>query len=58
MLVLSAFQDDRIHIVMPDGRTIVVTVTRLTDKVRLGFEAPRDVKIWRDDVLQRMEDKQ
>lgn len=57
MLVLSAHPGDKVHVILPDGRRAIVSVTRIsTDKVRLGFEAPADIKIWRGNLLERMED--
>ncbi len=47
MLVLSRKVDETIVI---DGN-ITITVTRISgDIVRLGFDAPRDVKIYRGEV--------
>ena len=47
MLVLSRKQSQRIKV----GDSIVVTVVRLSgDKVRLGFEAPDDVLILREEL--------
>lgn len=48
MLVLSRMQGERVHI----GEHIVVTVIGTRNgRVRLGFEAPEDVAILRDEVL-------
>ena len=47
MLVLSRKERQRIKL----GETIVVTVVRVMgDKVRLGFEAPDDVLILREEL--------
>ncbi len=44
MLVLSRRETERIKL----GDSIVVTVVRVTgDRVRLGIEAPRDVRVLR-----------
>lgn len=52
MLVLSRKVDEKIRI----GDNITVTVTDIRgDKVRLGIEAPRDVKIMRPEVERRPE---
>ena len=47
MLVLSRRQSERIRV----GDSIVVTVVRVAgDKVRLGIEAPAEVRILRDEL--------
>jgi carbon storage regulator len=55
MLVLSRKQGERIVI----GDNIVITVVSLEyGKVRLGIEAPREIKVWREEMLDRpKEDK-
>lgn len=51
MLVLSRHVHESVTLTLPDGRQIVVTLVRGgTDKVRLGFDAPADVQIARDDA--------
>lgn len=48
MLVLSRKRDERIVI----GDNIVITVVEVRgDKVRLGIEAPNDVPVHRQEVL-------
>lgn len=48
MLVLSRKLNEKINI----GDDIVITIVRIDgDKVRLGFEAPRDVVIMRQELL-------
>lgn len=51
MLVLSRHKNERILI----GDDIVVTVVEVRDgdKVRLGIDAPKDVKIVREEVAYR-----
>jgi carbon storage regulator len=52
MLVISRKQGQGATITLPDGRAFRVVVTLLDrGKVRLGFEAPRDVLIHRDELL-------
>jgi len=52
MLVLSRKINERILI----GHDIVVTVVKLDrNQVRIGIEAPPDVKIWREEVLERQQ---
>lgn len=47
MLVLSRKQSQRVRV----GDSIVVTVVQVAgDRVRLGIEAPRDVRILRDEL--------
>jgi carbon storage regulator len=50
MLVLTRRVNERIVI----GDDVTVTVLEVRgDQVRLGIEAPRDVKVFREEVLQR-----
>jgi len=47
MLVLSRRQNERILL----GNSVVVTVVRVSgEKVRIGIEAPPEVRVWRDDL--------
>ena len=49
MLVLSRKESERIRL----GDSIVITVVRTSaDKVRLGIEAPPEVKIMRKELLE------
>lgn len=49
MLVLSRKESQRIRL----GDSIVITVVRINrDKVRLGIEAPRDLRVLRDELDQ------
>lgn len=48
MLVLSRHPDERIII----GDDIVITVCEIIgDKVRIGIDAPRDLKILREELI-------
>ncbi len=48
MLVLSRRENQSIVI---DGQ-IKVTIVRINgDKIRLGIEAPRDVAVWREELV-------
>jgi carbon storage regulator len=50
MLVLSRKQGERIII----GDNIVITVVSLEyGRVRLGIEAPREIEVWREEMLDR-----
>jgi len=52
MLVLTRRVNERIVI----GDDVTVTVLEVRgDQVRLGIEAPRDVKVFREEVLHRDE---
>jgi carbon storage regulator len=52
MLVLSRKPDERILI----GDNILLTVVRIgPNNVRLGIDAPKDVKIFREELLQKDE---
>jgi carbon storage regulator len=55
MLVLSRKQGERIVI----GDNIIITVVSMDyGRVRLGIEAPREVEVWREEMLDRpKEDK-
>ncbi|MEY3031832.1 MAG: carbon storage regulator [Planctomycetia bacterium] len=47
MLVLSRKQNERIRV----GESVVVTVVRVNgDKVRIGIEAPTEMKVLRDEL--------
>jgi len=47
MLVLSRKQNERIRV----GDSVVVTIVRVSgDKVRIGIEAPPDVRVLRDEL--------
>ena len=49
MLVLSRKRDERIVI----GDNIVITVVEVRgDKVRLGIEAPSDIPVHREEILE------
>ena len=51
MLVLSRQRDESIRI----GENVVVTVVDIRgDKVRLGFEAPREIQIHRQEVYDKI----
>ena len=50
MLVLTRRIDERIMI----GDDIVVTVLEVHgDQVRIGIDAPREIKVFREEVLER-----
>jgi carbon storage regulator len=55
MLILSRKQGERIVI----GDNIIITVVSMDyGRVRLGIEAPREVEVWREEMLDRpKEDK-
>ncbi len=47
MLVLSRKQNERIRV----GESVVVTIVRVSgDKVRIGIEAPPNVRVMRDEL--------
>ena len=50
MLVLSRYRNESVKV----GDDIVVTVVEVRgDKVRLGFEAPKDIPIFRTELIER-----
>lgn len=54
MLVLSRHTNERIFI----GSDIVLTVVEIRgDKVRLGIEAPADIRVDREEVRRRIEEE-
>ena len=56
MLVLSRKPDETIHILVPGGPDILITVVDVRgDKVRLGVTAPREVTVHRAEVLTRIQ---
>jgi carbon storage regulator len=55
MLVLSRREAERIRL----GDSIVVTVVQVSgDRVRLGIEAPADLRVLRDELEPRAKDAQ
>lgn len=60
MLVLSRRIDQKIYVTTESGTEITVTIVNVSifngrPQVRIGFEAPKDVKIERDDSKDRIE---
>lgn len=57
MLVLGVRPQEYVMLVLPDNRTVKVMLVDILHihKARLGFVAPDDVKILRQDVYERME---
>lgn len=60
MLVLGRKIGEEIFINLPDGRQVVVRVLEVSLqrdsgnlRVRLGVTAPRDVPVWRSELLTR-----
>jgi len=55
MLVLTRKKNERIIITTADGQVIyLVVVEILSEKVRIGIEAPKDIRINREEVQLRM----
>ena len=50
MLVLSRFPDERVFLDFAGIKVEMCVVDVRGNKVRLGFVAPRCVKIWRDEL--------
>ncbi len=58
-LCLSARNGDYFMLVLPDGRTIRIDVEMYAPRqVRLQFSAPQDVRIWRDENWERLQDQE
>ena len=55
MLVLTRFKDQGVWLII-DGHKVRISLIDVYDhgKVRLGFEAPEEVKIYRDEVYERV----
>ena len=52
MLVLGRKEGERIYATLKTGETIVVTVCHIAgDSVKLGIEAPPEVRILREELL-------
>jgi carbon storage regulator len=48
MLVLSRHENEAILI----GNNIKITVVRIDgDRIRLGIEAPREIAVWREELV-------
>lgn len=51
MLVLKRRLSTRVKLVLPTGETIWVSVERINQNaIHLGFDAPSDVKILREEI--------
>lgn len=52
MLVLTRGSNEAVRMCLPDGQTITVTVCdiRSDNKVRIGFDAPDEIKIVRSEL--------
>jgi carbon storage regulator CsrA len=55
MLVLTRKQDEKTTIRCPDGSYIEISVCRIDSnyKVRLGFDAGKDYKITRSELIEK-----
>ena len=52
MLVVTRQPKERCRIDLGDGRYIWVSLVAIQrDKVRLGFDGPRDIQIWREEII-------
>ena len=60
MLTLSRKAGERVLLKLPDGREIWVSVVtvKANGSVRLGFDAPPDVDIWREELARSGHDGQ
>lgn len=57
MLVLSRQKDERIYLLVDDIEIIINVVDIRGDKVRLGITAPDEVRIYREEVLLKENEK-
>jgi carbon storage regulator CsrA len=54
MLVLARKTGETVIVTLPDGREMRVVVVDIDrNKIRLGFTAPDDVKIMREELVRR-----
>ena len=52
MLVNSRRIGQKTYLILPDGTEIVISVTDVDrGKVKIGFEAPPAVGIWREELV-------
>ncbi len=52
MLVVTRKVDGRVRLTLPDGRSIWVMVCKISGEgVRVGIEAPPDVRIEREEII-------
>jgi len=55
MLVLSRHMNERYVMLLPDGQAIwIMTVAVTGDKVRHGIDAPKEIKILREEVYRQI----
>lgn len=58
MLVLSRKRKEAVRLILPDGREIrVVFCYWQNGQARLGFEAPTDVRIMREELIEEANHK-
>ena len=58
MLVLTRGVEQSFSVLLPDGREIKIMVLRIgRDTVRIGINAPDDIKIRRQEVLEAQQKK-
>lgn len=59
MLVLSRKRGEKVVIVTPGGEEITISVIEIRgDRARMGFDAPKDHAIHRDEVMQAIRAEQ
>ena len=58
MLILTRGPQQKVFVRLPDGRQVVVEVVEAVskNKIRLGFQAPDDVVILREELVQVLAD--
>jgi sRNA-binding carbon storage regulator CsrA len=52
-LTIGRYVEESVHLCLPDGRLVTVLVGRIIGgkRVRLVITAPKDVRIYRDEIL-------
>lgn len=56
MLSISRRAGERTHLILPSGERVVIELVEVDrGKVKLRFDAPASVKIWREELLTRVQ---
>lgn len=55
MLILGRKENESVVLRLPDGETVIITLTQLGgSQIRLGIEAPSEVGIYRKELFERI----
>lgn len=54
MLNIRRKENQSVVVFLPSGETLLITVREIDGKkITLGFEGPRDIQIWRTELLEQ-----